>query len=361
MAERDTEQGKSEPATPFKLKEARSRGMVAKSAELSGVVVVLAVVALLFAAGPRVLEREARLAARLLSQAGEVQLSERFAAAWLAGLLGEALTFLAPLLGAIVLAGAAASLVQTGPVFSFEPLKPDFDRINPASGLRRVFSARLAFEALKNLLKLALLAWVLYAVLEGLLPRVLGLAQLDPHAYGRAGLALALALLFKLGLVLLVVALLDVAFVRRDYAQRMRMSRRELKEEVKRREGDPKIKARIRELQREMRKRAKALRRVPEADVLITNPTHVAVALRYRRETMRAPQVLAKGAGELAQRMKRLARRRGVPVIENRPLARRLFLEAALEAAIPEWAYPQVARALARAYALRAARAAAAA
>lgn len=354
MAERETEEGRSEPATPFKLQQARERGAVAKSAELSGVAVTLAFVALLFAGGQRVLEREARLVARLLGEAGELQLSERFASAWLSGLLVELLTLLAPLLGVIVLAGVATSFLQTGPVLSFEPLKPDFDRLNPASGLKRVFSRRLLFEAAKNLVKLALLGWVLYQVLEGLLPRVLGLAQIDPAAYPRAGLALVLALLFKLALVLLVVALLDLAYVRADYAERMRMSRREIREELKRREGDPKVKARIRELQREMRKRAKALRRVPEADVLITNPTHLAVALRYRREAMAAPQLLAKGAGELAERMRRIARRRGVPVLENKPLARGLFLKVPLEAAIPEWAYAEAARALAWAYALRA-------
>jgi flagellar biosynthetic protein FlhB len=253
----------------------------------------------------------------------------------------------------IVVAGIFASLVQTGPVFSFEPLKPDFDRINPASGLKRLFSTRLLFEALKNLIKLGLFATAIYAILDSLMPLVFGLVQTDPLAYSRIGLDTVIGLLFKLALVMLVIALLDFGYVRWDYAKRMMMSRRELREELKRREGDPKIRARIRELQREMRKRAKALRRVPEADVLITNPSHLAVALRYRREEMTAPQVLAKGAGDIAERMKRLARRHSVPIVENRPLARLLFLKGVLDAPIPQAAYAETARVLAWVYALR--------
>jgi flagellar biosynthesis protein FlhB len=182
---------------------------------------------------------------------------------------------------------------------------------------------------------------------------LLGLAQTHPAAYARIGLETAGALLFKLALVMLVVALLDAGYVRWDFMRRMMMSRRELREEHKRREGDPKVRERIRALHREMRKRAGALKRVPEADVLITNPQHLAVALLYRREDMAAPQIIAKGAGELAQYMKRLAQRHGVPIVENRPLARELYRDARLEGAVPQPAYPAVARVLAWAYTLR--------
>jgi flagellar biosynthesis protein FlhB len=205
----------------------------------------------------------------------------------------------------------------------------------------------------KTLLKLALFGYALFAILESLMPALLGLAQAEAAVFARVGLESASALMFKLGLVMLAIALLDTAYVRFDFARRMMMSRREMNEEVKRREGDPKIRARIRELQREARKRSGALKRVPEADVLITNPRHIAVALRYRRDSMPAPQVIAKGAGELALRMKQLARRHGVPVAENRPLARALFLRAALDAPIPTQNYPAVARVLAWVYALR--------
>lgn len=353
MAEREPEQNRSEPATPFKLKEARDRGAVAKSVELNGIVAMLAFVALLAAAGPALLQRQFRVDASLLGHAHLPGFSESSAMALASALLLETLMLLAPVFAALLAAGVIASLLQTGPVFSFRPLKPDFDRVNPVAGLKRLFSRRLLFELVKGLLKLALFGYALYAILQALLPRLLGLAQTDPAAFGRIGLDTAAELLFKLCLVMLLVALLDLAYVRWDYARQMRMSRRELREELKRREGDPKIRARIRELQREMRKRAKALRRVPEADVLITNPRRLAVALAYRAGEMAAPRVLAKGAGELAARMRRLARRHGVPVVENRRLARRLFLEAQIDGPIPQDAYAEAARALAWVFALR--------
>lgn len=353
MAERDQEQNRNEPATPFKLKEARERGSVAKSTELSSALVTLALIGMLYVGGRTLLERQLKLDAALLSQAGTLGFSEAAAWSWLSSALVATVTLLAPFFAAALLVGALAGFAQTGPVFSFQPLKPDFDRLNPASGLRRVISGRLLFEALKNLFKLALFGYAIYAIIDGLLPLMLGMAQADPRAYGRIGLAALVGLLFKLALVMLAIALLDFAWVRWDFARRMMMSRREMHEELKRREGDPKVRARIRELQREMRKRAKALRRVPEADVLITNPVRLAVALRYRREEGAAPRVLAKGAGELARRMRRLAQRHGVPVVENRKLARALFLRAELDAAIPEAVFAEAARALAWAYALR--------
>lgn len=351
--ENDQEQNRSEQATPFKLDEARKRGLVAKSVEMNAVAGTLAFAALLALAGRGLFERQMRLDAALLSQAHMLVLSESAAVHWLSASLLESIMLLAPLFAVLLVVGVAASLLQTGLVFSFEPLKPDFSRINPATGLKRLFSTRLLFEAVKNLLKLAVFGYALYAILADLVPLAVGLAQTDPAAYPRLGLDAVGSLVFKLALVMLAVALLDVGYTRREFMKKMMMSRRELRDEHKRREGDPKVKARIRELQREMRKRSQALKRVPEADVLITNPTHVAVALRYRREEHPAPQLVGKGAGELAARMKRLARRHGVPVVEDRPLARRLFLRGAIDAPIGAAEYPRVARILAWVYALR--------
>lgn len=353
MADREQEQNRSEPATPFKLREARERGLVAKSPELNGIAALLAFVALLAAAGPALLQRQLRVDAALLGQAYLPGFSESSAAALVSTLLLETLGMLAPVFAVLVAAGLIASLVQTGPVFSFQPLKPDPQRINPVAGLKRLFSRRLLFELVKGLLKLALFGYALYAILQALMPLLLGMAQTDPAAYARIGLDTVAGLLLKLALLMLLVALLDVAYVRWDYARQMMMSRRELREEAKRREGDPKIRARIRELQREMRKRAKSLRRVPEADVLITNPRRLAVALAYRAGEMAAPQVLAKGAGELAARMRLMARRHAVPVVENRRLARRLFLESQIDGPIPQAAFAEAARVLAWVYALR--------
>jgi flagellar biosynthetic protein FlhB len=353
MAEREQEQNRTEQATSFKLKEARDRGLVVKSVELNSALVTLAFVALLYVVGRSLLERQLRLDASLLSQAHRLGFSESAATSWLTAALADTLGLLAPVFGVLIAAGVLAGLVQTGPVFSFEPLKPEMDRINPVSGLKRLFSIRMVFEAVKGLIKLALVGYALFSILEGLVPLALALSQTAPAAYARIGIETVGALIFKLSLVMLAIALIDAAYVRWEYRRRMMMSRRELREELKHREGDPKIRARIRELQREMRKRGRALKRVPEADVLITNPQHLAVALLYRREKMSAPQMIAKGAGEMAQRMTKLARRHGVTVVENRRLARALFLRAKLDEPIPPATYPEAARVLAWVYSLR--------
>jgi flagellar biosynthetic protein FlhB len=181
--------------------------------------------------------------------------------------------------------------------------------------------------------------------LRQLLPSLLGLLSLDARAYGVHALDTVAGLVFKLLLVLLGVALLDLLFTRWEYADKLRMSRRELKDEIKQREGDPAIKARIRELQNELRKKSRALKSLPEADVLITNPTHLGIALMYRHGQMAAPAIIAKGAGDLVEKMKTVARRHGVTIVENRRLARALFaLE--LHDSVPEMHYAEVARLL---------------
>ena len=154
----------------------------------------------------------------------------------------------------------------------------------------------------------------------------------------------AVALLFRLGLALLLVGLLDFAFVRFKFRRDMMMSRREIKEEVKRREGDPLIRAKLRELQRENLKQAASVKRVPEADVLITNPEHLAIALRYERGSMHAPMLLARGADSWAAEMRALARRHSIPIYERKPLARQLFRSGTLGQQIPAECYVDVAR-----------------
>jgi len=196
----------------------------------------------------------------------------------------------------------------------------------------------------------------LYLVLNWFLPALAGLNQIDSHALLPVVLDRALQVVLALLPILAFVALADFLYVRWDYGNRMKMSRRELREEYKQREGDPRIRARIRELRQEMLKRSKSLKRVKDADVLITNPQHLAVALLYKRGEMAAPQVIAKGAGELAVYMRALARKSGVPVVENRTLARSLYRTVDLDHPVPESLYAQVARVLTWVYAARAAR-----
>jgi flagellar biosynthesis protein FlhB len=202
----------------------------------------------------------------------------------------------------------------------------------------------MLFEALKSVIKLIFFSTIVYVFLASALPSIAALTNADPGGVAHWLAENALSLLFRLGLGLLVVGILDLAYVRWSFNKQMMMSRREVKEEVKRREGDPQIRAKIRELQRENLKQARSMGNLPDADVLITNPTHFAVALKYDRATMDAPVVLAKGSDEWVVEMKAIARQRNIPILERKKLARALFKHGLIDQAIPPDSFIEVAR-----------------
>ena len=342
MAEQ--EQNRSEPATPFKLAEAQKNGQVAKSLDFNSFVVVGAALLVLLTSAGELAAKLCRLCAQLFQSAGRLRLESVADAAWLGDLIAAGLTIIAPFAVAGAVFAILGNLLQTGPVFSLVPLRPKFERLNPVTGLKRVFTRKMLFELVKTVLKLGLFGSILYIFGKGLLPALPAVAVEDPRTQAAWLAASVGALLFRLGFALLVAGLVDLAFVRWQFGKQMMMSRRELKEEMKRREGDPQIRAKIRELQRENLKQARSLGRVPEADVLITNPDHFAIALRYVRGEMNAPCVIAKGTDAWAVDMKALARRHGIPVFERRSLARLLFRRAQIDQAIPTEAYVEVAR-----------------
>ncbi len=351
MAEQ--EQNRSEAATPHKIQEAKKRGSVAKSMEINSLGALLALLAILHLWGWDMVTRQLRASQRIFSQAHQITFDSNHFMAWLNGVLLDAVYMLVPLFITIALVGVITNIVQIGPIFTFFPLKPDFDRINPVSGFKRIFSLRLLVETLKTIIKLALFGAVLYGVIKHLLPDLIKLMHANPVGYGQVVLSQTASLIFKLVCIIAFIAMLDIIYTRWDFAKKLKMSRREVKEEVKRRDGDPRVKARIRELQRETLKRSKALNRVQDADVLITNPTHLAIAIKYVRSEMQAPEVLAKGAGELAGLMKDIARKHRVPIVENKKLARALFTQVGFEGTVPEKLFPDVARLLVWVYAIR--------
>lgn len=342
MAEQ--EQNRTEQATPFKLEDAKRRGQVAKSLDLNTAVVTCGMFGLLIVSGDEYLRRLSELCATLLASSGEIQIS---GASWMAlapRLLFDVLEVIWPIALLAMLLAVLSNLIQTGPILSGEPLKPKFERLNPVAGFKRVFNKRMLFEAFKSVLKLIFCGAVLYGFLVTLwlsLSALSGatLAELVEWA-GKHGSAL----LMRLGLALLVIGLLDLLYSRWSFGRQMMMSRREVKEEVKRREGDPLIRAKIRELQRENLKQARSMSRVPQADVLITNPEHLAIALCYRRDEMNAPMVLAMGADTWAADMRAVARKHGIPMFENKKLARLLFRRAQLDAPIPPESFLEVAK-----------------
>lgn len=346
----EQEQDRTEPATPFKLREARKRGQVSKSLEVNSLLLLSAALLVMFTMGENMIRRQIGLSRDLLGSAHRMNFTIATAMGLFEWVMRAIGSILAPLILALILMAVLANLFQTGPVFSFFPLKPDMDRLNPVNGFKRIFSKKLLFESLKTVIKIIIFGSVIYCAVRALLPSIMAMVAADPHVYPELLLDQSKSLVYKLLLVILIIALADLLYSRWDYARQMRMSRRELKEEVKRREGDPQVRARIRQLQKEAVRRAGAVQRVPEADVLITNPTRLAVALRYERKAMASPQVVAKGANDLAARMRELARRHRVPIVENPSLARTLFRRADIGEAIPEAVFPVVARIMAWVY-----------
>ncbi len=353
----DQEQDRSESATPYKLKQAQDRGQVSKSHEAVFSAVLAAFVLVLYGTGSSIARGELLLTRQALGSAAHLEWSPDGTGAWLFGLLSQAFALLIPLFLAIVGAAIVANVMQVGAIFSFQPITPDFERLNPATGFKRLFSLTLLYNAAKSLFKLTALTCVLWIVLEHVFPHLAILNQVDARAHAGVVMSEVPPLLFKLLLVIFVLALLDIGYTRWDYGKKMRMSRREVRDEHKQREGDPRIRSRLRQLRAEMLKQSRALRNVRDADVLITNPTHLAVALSYKHGEMPAPKMLAKGAGNLAAKMRKIARQRNIPIVENPPLARTIYKRIKTGEFLPEDLYPMTAKILLWVYSLRNARA----
>lgn len=344
MAEQD--QNRSEEATPFKREEARKKGSVAKSLDVNSFGVLAMALVGFYIFGNRIYKQELSLFSRIFQDIPFAVFGTDAIALRLSDYLTECFIVLAPFLVLIVLGGCLINFLQIGPIFSWVPLKPDLSRINPITGFKRLFSMKMLFEAIKTVLKFIILGAVFFFVFSGKIPDFFLMQNVIVDHLSSAMFALTAAIWLKLLIAFAFIALLDLILSRWDYSKRLRMSRRDITDEHKRREGDPRVKSRIRELQREALKRAKNMGRVKDADVLITNPTHFAVAIKFDQSAMNVPIVLAKGAGFMAARMKDIARLHGVPVIEQRLVARALFKETAIDGYIPVSQYAAVAKIL---------------
>jgi len=215
---------------------------------------------------------------------------------------------------------------------------------------------RLIYDAGRSVVKLVVLCAVLWVTIKQLLPDLYKLTYIDAHAHAHFVLGAVPPLLFKLLLAMMAIALLDLGYTRFEYGKKMRMSRREVRDEHKQREGDPRIRSRLRQLRAQLLKQSQSVKKLPDADVLLTNPTHYAVALSYRHGEMPAPKLIAKGAGSLAAKMRTKARQLNIPVVENPPLTRELYKRTDFDQFVPEDMYPKIAKIMIWVYAMRKAR-----
>jgi len=349
----DEDQDKTEQASPYKLQEAKKRGQVAKSLEFNSMMVILGLLLITTIWAKQMITALLSLNRSILSNAHTLEFSIPSIVLWFENILMGMFSVLAPLFLAMIIIAVVMNFFQTGPVFSFFSIKPDIKKLNPVAGFKRVFSKKMLFEAFKSFLKLTFFGSILFSVIRSLIPRISSLMMSDPDSYMATLLSLSTQLIFSLALAIMLVAIIDIIYTRKEFSKKMMMSTREVKDEVKRREGDPHVRNKMKEVQREAAKRTDSIKRVPEADVLITNPTHYAVAVLYDKNKMNAPFVIAKGAGSLAQKIKYFAGKNNVPTIENKKLARLLFREADIDQPIPESVFADVAKILVWAYTKR--------
>ncbi|MFW6051631.1 MAG: EscU/YscU/HrcU family type III secretion system export apparatus switch protein [Myxococcota bacterium] len=334
-------QEKTEEPTPKKLREARRRGEVPRSRELGTAAVVLSATAVLVWLGPFALDRLLRIFDLAFAAAGGAGPSPPAALGQAARLGAGALL---PLLLVVASTAGLVAYLQVGPLFTVRPLAPRFERIDPVKGLRRLFSQRQLVELLKTLAKMGVVGVVAWVTLRDGLRGVVALSGAPADRVLSAGGALVSSLLLRVGLTMGGIAVLDVIYQRWRHRRDQRMTRHEVKREHRETEGDPHAKQHRERMHREVVEHA-VLEEVRQADVLVVNPTHLAVALRYDEDEHEAPQVRAKGQDALARRMIEAAEQAGVPVMRDVPLARTLY-ELELGDEIPPELYEAVAAVL---------------
>lgn len=345
-------QERTEAATPRRREQARQEGQVAKSREAISAVLFLGMVLFLTFAGTSLVEQIIALTKETFATLGDMETSRPGVYVVCTRLLGRFVSMVLPMFLTIGVLAVGSNLVQTGFLFSAKALEPKLARLSPAQGLRRMFSMQSLHEAYKGLIKVGIVGGIAYTTIAGEMAQVLALqGQGVADIVGYVGSS-TLRLGVRTSYAIILLAGLDYIFQRWQYEKSLRMTPQEVKDERKQQEGDPHIRARIRSVMREMARR-RMMEDVPRADVVITNPTHLAVALHYRRDEMPAPKVLAKGAGYIAERIKAIAQEHAIPCVENRPMAQRLFKTVEIGECIPETLYKAVADILAYVYRLR--------
>lgn len=343
---------KTEPPTQRRMEEARKEGQVARSLELNSAVVLLMSAVLLRSQGSNLIGRVKAVMVATIASSSSAEVSSAWLHSFFIGLLTQIVPPLAILLLGIMVSSVAVTLAQTKFLFSTKKMKFDFKRLNPIDGLKRIFSKQGLVEFFKALLKLGLIGYVVYSYLQSNFPTIVETGQMSLDAGVARWGDLALNLMMRVGSVYIILAAADYGYQRWRFTSQLRMTKEEIKEELKRSEGDPFLRGRIRSQQRKIA-RTRMMSNVHKAKVVVTNPTHFAIALDYEPESMRAPRVLAKGAFHMAERIVEIAHENNIPIVQNIPLARTLYKTVEVDQEIPAELYLAVAEVLAYVFKLR--------
>ncbi|MBN2864687.1 MAG: flagellar biosynthesis protein FlhB [Thiotrichales bacterium] len=352
MAENEDGSEKSEEPTDKKVRESREKGQIPRSKELTTVLMTLGAAVFLLFYGAQMMQDFQILATRGLSFGREVAFDELKMWHLIEALVVQGILMITPFLLVMALIAMISPMLLGGWSFSAKAISPKLSKLNPVSGIKRMFSFKALLELFKALAKFTLVISIATFFLYSIFGEVLALG-IEPlkFALGHAGSIIVEAFIF-VSLSLIIIALVDVPFQVWDHNRQLKMTKQEVKEEFKQQEGNPEVKGRIRQIQREMSQQ-RMMQKVPEADVIVTNPTHFAVALKYSPDDMQEPVVLAMGVDFLASQIRTIAQEHNIPIVEAPPLARALYYNAEIDQAIPYDLFKAVAAVLAYVYQLK--------
>ncbi len=352
MAEESTSGGEKTEAPSSKRREDfRNKGQVAQSKEVQTAAIFTMVLLLWIFYMPRFWAGLSQLISSIFGSISEFQATPSAVTTLLFFIVKELAILLYPLFLLVIIIGFFSSVFQIGWLFTAQPLTPDISKLDPIKGMARFVSIRSLVDMIKSIAKVVLIAWVAYSTVFNNFEEALTLIDTSPWAAVLYMARIAALILAKVCALLILIAALDFFYTRYEMEEKMKMTKQEIKEEFKEMEGDPFIKSQIRRIQQDMA-RKRMMAEVPEADVVITNPTHLSVAIKYDMESMDAPMVVAKGADLVAMRIREIARENDIPLIENPPVAR-LLHELDLGATVPEELFKAVAEILAHVYSLK--------
>ncbi|PKK84414.1 MAG: flagellar biosynthesis protein FlhB [candidate division Zixibacteria bacterium HGW-Zixibacteria-1] len=351
MAE-DSFQERNERATPRRRQKAREEGRVARSQELNSAVILCLGIVTLYLVGPLMVNQMKDYMGYIFTEAPNIRTDFDSLQALLASNIMTFFLMMGPLLIVLALIAYGINVLQVGILFTGKPLEPKLDKLNMTSGIKRLFSSRTLFQLVRDVAKLIVIGTVGYFSIKSQIDSFFTMSDKSIAEFAGAMGLMALKTTLQIGAAILFLALLDYGYQKYDFEKSIRMSKQDLRDEFKDTEGSPQTKSRVRQIQREMSRR-RMMQEIPKADVVITNPTHIAVALKYDQTEMEAPMVVAKGERLIAEKIKEIAREANIPVVENKPLARALFNMCEIGSYVPGKLYRAVAEVLAYVYRLK--------
>ncbi|TBV79668.1 MAG: flagellar biosynthesis protein FlhB [Desulfobulbaceae bacterium] len=352
MAEEQAGQDKTEKPTERRLLDARKKGDIAKSIEVPSAAGLLAGIIVLYFISEYMFKEFAGMMQFYLENLHDLQITPGNMTAIFRQAMLSMFTLLWPLMLTVLIAALLANYFQVGVLFTTETITPKLEKIDPIKGFGRLFSKQAAANFIKSMIKLGLVGYIVYREIVHSIDAILPLMDKAPYPIMLFVMETSFWIALKCALVLILIAALDYAFQHWQFTEKMKMTKQDMKDETKQSEGDPHLKSRIRSIQLAMAKK-RMMSEVPKADVVITNPTQLAVAIKYDALTMKAPKVLAKGAGEVAGKIREIAKEHGVPLVEDKPLAQVLYKTVEINESIPENLFQAVAEVLAYVYNLR--------